>query len=164
MLKSHNLLRPKTLIEVNVILDIGAGIRPINWFTPKAHICVEPHSPYADCLEEAGYWVWRTTALGALSRANHGEFDAIYMLDVIEHMERAEGEEVLALAIALAPKQIVVSSPDGFLHQDWDLWKMGGEHWQTHRSAWTPADFPGWAITQYPDGPPGCLNFVAVSP
>ena len=148
-LVASGLPRPTGLIEVDTVLDIGAGLRPMPWYTPKRHVCVEPHPPYADRLEAALYEVWRMTAREALHGQTPGTFDAIWMIDVIEHMDRAEGAEVLQLAMALKPKQIVVFTPHGFLPQEGDVWGLGGEHWQRHRSGWKPADFPGWAIS-YP--------------
>lgn len=159
MLFKHTLPRPEGLIEVDTVLDIGAGLRPMNWYKPKRHICVEPHWAYADRLEKAGYETWRATAreaLGAL--ASPGTVDAVYLLDVIEHMTRSRGEDVLRLARELRPKQIVVFTPVGFMPQEGDAWKLGGEYWQRHRSGWMPRDFPHWAISYYSRG------FVAVSP
>jgi hypothetical protein len=156
--------RPKGLIEVKNVLDIGVGLRPMGWYTPAKHICVEPHGPYADKLVAAHYRVERMTADYALLMLAGEKIDAIYLLDVIEHMEREDGERVLASAKQLYPDaQIVVSTPNGFLAQHGDAWGLGGEHWQEHRSGWTPADFPGWTISYYDNGAP-CGGFTAVSP
>lgn len=152
--------RPDGLLEVDTVLDIGAGLRPIGWYKPKQHICVEPHGPYADRLEAAGYKVLKMTAHRALETDAWGDHCAVYMLDVIEHMTRSEGEEILARLREIGPKQIVIFTPTGFMPQEHDAWHLGGEHWQTHRSGWLPADFPGWRIS-YPLGP---QQFLAVSP
>jgi hypothetical protein len=161
--KASQLPRPAGLIEVDSVLDIGAGLRPMGWYKPRVHVCVEPHLPYAQKLLAAGYAVQELTARAALMLARIGQFEAIYLLDVIEHMTRAEGEEVLALAASLEPKQIVVSTPNGFLAQHGDAWGLGGEYWQEHRSGWTPSDFPGWTISYYANGAK-CGGFTAVSP
>ena len=164
MVEFSQLPRPEGLIEVHTVLDIGAGIRPMGWFKPKQHICVEPFEPYAAQLRAAGYWVWGMTAVEALCLAHGGPpIDAVYLLDVIEHMPRATGERALWAARALKPAQIVVSTPNGFLAQQGDAWGMGGEYWQEHRSGWTPADFPGWTISLYDNGHPRG-GFTAVSP
>lgn len=144
--------RPEGLIEVDSVLDIGAGLRPMGWYKPARHVCVEPYGPYAERLQLDGYEVWGTTAQDALEHLTPGVFDAIYMLDVIEHMTRRDGAEVLQLALAARPKQIVVATPLGFYPQENDAWGLGGEHWQKHRSGWTPDDFPGWKISYYDNG------------
>lgn len=142
----HTLRAPEGLIEAANVLDIGAGIRPMCWYKPERHVCVEPFAPYADRLEDAAYEVVRGSAEEALKQCDIGAFDAIYLLDSIEHMTRAEGFRVLGIAHALQPKQIVVYTPNGFLEQHGDAWGLGGEDYQEHRSGWTPADFTGWHI------------------
>jgi len=143
-----NRVAPK-IRETRTILDIGAGIRPQPFFKPKRHICVEPHKEYGCWLIENGYDLWDMTALQALEEAKH--VDTIFMLDVIEHMTKTEGLEARHLA-KLKADQVVVYTPMGFKEQsyqdgDKDAWGMNGTYWQTHRSGWTPEDFPGWDIT-----------------
>lgn len=150
-LVSAGLPPPRGLLHVERVLDIGAGLRPMPWYKPETHVCAEPHGPYAARLEAAGYKVWHRTALEMLGISRPGDFDAIYMLDVIEHMTRAAGESALRMAQALEPKQIVVFTPLGFWPQEGDAWGLGGEEWQRHRSGWTPDDFPGWEIEMYLD-------------
>ena len=74
------------------------------------------------------------------------------MLDVLEHMHKNEGIEVIELAKKKAIKQIVIFTPKGFVQQTVDSWNMGGEYWQTHRSGWLPGEFPGWDISFYDEG------------
>lgn len=159
MLKPHTLERPRNLIECDTVLDVGAGLRPMCWFRPRRHLCVEPFGPYADALRAAGHEVMEKTAVEALTAVRIPRA-AIYMLDVIEHMEPDVGRLALALALAMEPAQIVVFTPWGFQEQHGDAWEMGGEEWQEHRSGWTPEDFPGWQITERRDD--GRRGFVAV--
>ena len=149
MILKHDLPRPEGLIECDVVIDVGAGIRPMQWYVPTRHICVEPYGQYADHLEAAGYEVIRQTAKEALQVEREGH--AVYLLDVIEHMEKAEGLEVVELAM-LGARQVVVFTPYGFMQQDHDVWGLGGHHWQTHRSGWLPEEFPGWRTQLYDTG------------
>jgi hypothetical protein len=143
---AHTLERPSGLIECETVLDVGAGVRPMNWYVPKRHICVEPHPAYADRLQTAGYEVWRMDARSAVagSPVIDAGVEAVYLLDVIEHLTREKGEALLAKIRALPLKQIVVFTPVGFMQQEGDAWGLGGEYWQKHRSGWVPSDFPGW--------------------
>lgn len=136
-------LRPSAFV-----LDVGAGIRPQVLIKAEKHVCVEPHQEYADWLRSNGYDVLQSTAIDALSKAS--DLDTVVMLDVIEHMEKSEGLEVLRICREKAA-QIVVFTPLGFCDQhyqdgDKDAWGMNGTYWQTHRSGWTPDDFKGWTI------------------
>lgn len=138
------------LIRADCIADIGPGIRPQPFYKAARHLCIEPHAEYADWLESNGYAVIRETALVALPRLER--VGCIFMLDVIEHMEKNEGRAVLELARAKA-HQVVVYTPLGFKEQSYqpgekDAWGLNGSYWQTHRSGWTPGDFDGWRILQ----------------
>lgn len=146
----HDLPRPEGLIECDTALDIGAGVRPMQWYTPRRHICVEPYGPYADRLGSAGYEVLRKTALEALQTPRNGH--AVYLLDVIEHMEKAGAQEVIELAKRGA-RQVVVYTPYGFMEQHHDAWGLGGDHWQLHRCGWHPEEFPGWWTKRYGQAP-----------
>ncbi len=163
VLRSHTLPRPHGLIEVDFVVDIGAGIRPMQWYAPKRHLCVEPFGPYADVLVENGVEVVRQTAAAGLRDLKEsGGCDAVYMLDVIEHMAKPTALDAIGLAVEVARKQVVIFTPYGFMRQTEDAWGMGGETWQTHRSGWLPSDFSwrfghrGWdtQMITIEDGPP----------
>lgn len=143
----HNLDRPAGLIECDIVLDVGCGVRPMNWYKPQRHICVDAHAPYLQRVAAVGgYECLHANALDALRLLKPGAADAIYVLDVIEHMTREDGQELVRLALMAQPRQIVIFTPLGFLPQHGDAWGLGGDHWQEHRSGWLPEDFQGWAI------------------
>lgn len=150
-IETHTLPRPEGLIECDHVLDIGAGIRPMNWYDPSVHICVEPYDVYVDRLRAAGYEVAQGTALAALRDMQRKNLttDAIYLLDVIEHMDKDEGLEVIELAKEYARIQVVIYTPWGFVEQTEDEWGLGGDYWQTHRSGWLPEDLPGFDCYEY---------------
>ncbi len=140
---------PEGLEQTAVVLDVGAGLRPICWYKPERHICVEPHKPYCDVLEAAGYEVWNEMAQWTLTRGDLPAIDTVYLLDVIEHLAKSTGESVLRWAQKVARCQVAVYTPYGFVEQTTDIWGLGGDYWQTHRSGWLPKEFPasrGWRI------------------
>jgi hypothetical protein len=118
----------------------------MRWYVPERHICADPHEPYVEVLRQFGYEAHHKNAIEALSLI---EAEAIYFLDVIEHMDRDLGTRVIELALSKPHKQIVIYTPIGFVEQREDCWGLGGEYWQTHRSGWMPADFPGWTIETF---------------
>lgn len=153
-----------SLRHADTVLDIGPGIRPQPFLTPALHLCVEPHDEYVRVLRERGFLVIHDTAQSALRFS--GSVDTIFLLDVIEHLERADGERVLALAAERA-REVVLYTPTGFKPQSYasgekDAWGMNGTAWQTHRSGWTPPDFPGWRIVE--DAPRGAFFAVLTRP
>ena len=159
MIKPSECPRPHGLIECEKVLDIGAGLRPMGWYKPKRHTCIEPYWPYAGYLMQAGYDTIWSDALTALQRIRAREYDAIYVLDVLEHLPRLAGRELLKMVYHLQPKQIVVFTPYGFMPQKGDAWGLGGDEWQEHRSGWMPRDFPGWEIQM--SEPPLHASFLA---
>ena len=66
-----------------------------------------------------------------------GAFDAVVALDLIEHLERAEGERLLHEMERVARRRAILFTPNGFLPQE----ALGGNPWQVHRSGWSVADF-----------------------
>ena len=146
----HNLPRPEGLIECESVLDIGCGIRPMNWYKPDQHICIEPYDAYIDRLRAAGYAAFQETALHALKKGRTAE--GIYLLDVIEHMDKDEGLAVIELAKVQVQVQIVIFTPWGFMEQETDEWGLGGHYWQKHRSGWKPEDLPGFDCYRWGKG------------
>lgn len=150
----HTLPRPDNLIECDTVLDLGCGVRPITWYKAAHHVCVDAHKPYLDIVANAGgYHCLHSTALDAIRAVKAGSVGAIYCLDMIEHLTREDGHELVRLALMAQPRQIVIFTPVGFLKQEGpDPWGLGGEKWQEHRSGWTPVDFPGWSVSYYGRG------------
>lgn len=135
------------------ILDVGAGIRPQPFFKAKHHLCIEPHGEYVDWLKAKGYQVVQLAAWKYLRDCE--PVDTIFMLDVIEHMEKVHAASVIEMARARARQQVIIFTPLGFVPQSYaegekDGWEMNGGFWQTHRSGWTPDEFPGWRVLADP--------------
>jgi hypothetical protein len=73
--------------------------------------------------------------------------DSIFAIDVIEHLPRPDGEEMLRQCQRVASRQIAIFTPLGLMHQDYeeeavDGWGFKSAKWQRHLSGWDQADFP----------------------
>ena len=147
-LKPHNENRPARLIDTDSVLDVGAGIRPMQWFTAATHVCLEPHKPYINVLVENGRTVLNLPARPGLAHylSLNRHFESVFFLDCLHTMKKDDGITALKLAEKIATRQIVVREDHKFREDSEDHWNLGGEFWQTHRSHWTPDDFPGWHI------------------
>jgi hypothetical protein len=137
----------------HVALDIGPGIRPTELVRSKIHLAAEPFQDYID------YWYtseeskikkviyintdWR----GALELFEAGSVDVVILSDVIEHLPKEDGINLLERTIKkLDPECLVVFTPLGFMPQHHgngtDAWGFkGGGSFQEHKSGWTPNDF-----------------------
>jgi SAM-dependent methyltransferase len=63
-------------------------------------------------------------------------FDAVVALDLLEHLDKADGEDLLETLERVARQRVVVFTPNGFVPQ----YDIGGSAWQRHRSGWTAAE------------------------
>jgi hypothetical protein len=146
------MLRP-----VHSILDIGAGIVPQPLVRSDVHVCIEPCRQYAEILSQRDpdLVVLNCEWEHVIQLLPPGAVDTVFLLEVIEHLEKSEGRRLLDLTLPLARSQVVISTPLGFLPQgvdeQKDAWGLDGVEWQIHRSGWTPDDFPGWETVACPD-------------
>ncbi|WP_114689316.1 class I SAM-dependent methyltransferase [Polynucleobacter necessarius] len=137
---------------VDVVLDVGCGIVPMAYFRPKIHLMVEPWQEYVDILvqrysKDKSVFILRQNALEALRGLADNSVDSIFLLDVIEHMEKDEGLSLIEEMERVAREQIIVFTPLGFMPQHIeqggkDAWGLSGASVQEHRSGWFPSDFP----------------------
>ncbi len=67
------------------------------------------------------------------------KFDLVFCSQVIEHIDRKKGEELLLLVDKLAKKRIFMGTPRGFMHQP-EMFLDGNPH-QVHKSGWDENDF-----------------------
>ncbi|MCC5629686.1 methyltransferase domain-containing protein [Nostoc sphaeroides CHAB 2801] len=141
--------------HVDVVLDIGPGIVPMNYFRPKFHILLEPFDEYVQILtnrfaNDGSVFVISGTSQNLMSSFAANSVDTVFLLDVIEHLTKDDGVSVLVHAERVARKQIIVFTPLGFMPQtvhegEKDGWGLGGASVQEHLSGWVPEDFgAGW--------------------
>ncbi|MEN6324660.1 MAG: class I SAM-dependent methyltransferase [Syntrophomonas sp.] len=137
--------------KTEIVLDIGCGIMPQSCIKPSVHICVEPFAEYIKALQQKvlvkpdrHYIIIQATWHQAVEVFPPKSVDSIFLLDVIEHLDKEEGRKLLKATEKIARQQIVIFTPLGFLpqhHPDGrDIWGYNGGAWQEHRSGWTPDD------------------------
>ena len=145
--------------SVQSLLDIGCAFRPQDFVEARVHICCEPCEEYMDRLivETSGCakFVYLRSDLEESSKLfPPSSVDSVFLIDVIEHVEREKGLASLERLKRIARKQIAIFTPVGFMPQEShsdgvDPWGMGGSDWQRHLSGWLPDEFPasdGWTV------------------
>ncbi len=60
-------------------------------------------------------------------------FDAVIMIDVLEHLTPEVGKEVIEKAKHWARNKVIINSPNGFIHQA----ELDNNPYQKHLSGWT---------------------------
>ncbi len=142
----HVFIRP-----VDRVLDIGCGIRPQAYFKPYLHVCLEPYQEYIDILNiryahNPGFLILTGLAQETLKAIPDESFDSVFLIDVIEHLEKEDGVQLLKEMERIARKQVILFTPLGFMPQhyeagDTDAWGLSGTEYQEHKSGWEPEEF-----------------------
>lgn len=137
--------------ETDIVIDLGCGIVPMNYFRPKLHIMIEPWDEYSNILrhryaDDKSVLILKLGALEALAALHDNSVDSIFLLDVIEHLEKEVGRKVISEIERVAAKQAVIFTPLGFMPQHMeagepDGWGLSGGEMQEHKSGWLPEDF-----------------------
>ena len=72
-------------------------------------------------------------------------FDAVIFLEVLEHLTKEEGYQLIKKAEKWARKQIILTTPNGYLNQD----VYDGNHLQEHKSGWDVAELNNLGFKVY---------------
>lgn len=67
------------------------------------------------------------------------KFDVVFCSQVIEHIDRKDGEELLSIVDKLARKKVIMGTPRGFMEQPHAF--LGDNPHQVHKSGWSEDDF-----------------------
>jgi len=151
-------LAVRELQSVEVLLDIGCGIMPQRYVRPLVHVCCEPFGQYVGVLQDKvrgecdrRYIVLNATWGEAVRMFPERSVDSVFLVDVIEHVEREEAMALLKATERICRRQLALFTPLGFMpqhHEDGkDAWGLDGGTWQEHKSGWQPGDFDAtWRI------------------
>lgn len=133
--------------QVYSVLDVGCGLSmKSQYMEATVRVGVDIHRPY---LEQAR----KQSTIGdsfVLISADVNDFDQLFLdksfdvvmcFDVIEHLKDYDGRTLIAECERIARKAVCIETPNGYIPQDTDITGLGGDEYQTHRSAWYPADF-----------------------
>ncbi len=128
----HELQRE--LKDCETVLDLGCGpSSPIQHCKNVKHsVGVEIFGPYLEESKSKG--IHSEYLQKKISELNFPEdsFDAVIMIEVLEHLPKETGEDILKKAERWARKKIIISSPNGFIAQK----AVDGNQFQKHLSGW----------------------------
>jgi len=117
------------------VLDIGCGpSSPLQHVKHIRHsVGIEAFKPYLEQskLAEIHSEYFSLNALDADFPPN--SFDAVMLIEVIEHLSEKDGFELLKRAEIWARKKVIVSTPNGFVPQH----EVDNNPLQKHLSGWT---------------------------
>lgn len=64
------------------------------------------------------------------------QFDCVVALDLIEHLDKRSGLELICKMEKIAKKKVIIFTPNGFIPQDDDI-----NQYQKHKSGWSVKEF-----------------------
>lgn len=131
------------------VLDLGCGTMQATGRLGAHHLGVDCFEPY---LAHVGPPTMRGVLPGVLDDIAAGEWDVVLLLDVVEHLPKDDGADVVRRAIGIARRAVYVATPDGPRPQDaFDAWGLGHNPAQEHLSAWTAGELAalGLDVTRY---------------
>jgi SAM-dependent methyltransferase len=124
----------RELADCETVLDLGCGPQsPVGHCKNlKRTVGVEAFQPYFELARQR-----QTHSELICSRIEDlqfapGSFDAVVMIEVIEHMPEEAARRALALAEMWAKKKVIVTSPNGFVAQK----AVDENPLQVHLSGW----------------------------
>lgn len=120
-------------------LDIGCGpSSPLQYcHNIKYSIGVEPHKSYFRQSRKSKIHDKHICKRVEDLSFPTGSFDAVIMIEVIEHLPKKVGAKVLRKARKWAKKKIIVTTPNGFF----PMTGVDKNPLQSHRSGWSIKDF-----------------------
>jgi SAM-dependent methyltransferase len=131
------------LRSCKTVLDLGCGYdSPIKDIHKSYSVGVDLSKVYL--LESKRKGIHDEYALMDVRRLGFRpkSFDCVVALDILEHLEKVDGFQVLGSMEKIAKKKIIVQTPNGFVPQQ-DVCSL-----QVHRSGWIVDDFRrrGYAV------------------
>lgn len=137
----------KELKDCETVLDLGCGpSSPLQHCKNiKYSVGVETFKPY---IEESKRGKIHTEYIDKrieLVDFPNNSFDAVIMIEVLEHLPIDIGLNILRKAEIWAKKKIIVSTPNGYFPMD----NVDGNIYQKHLSGWSQIDLQKLGFTSY---------------
>ncbi len=135
------------LNNVESVLDVGCGSNsPLAKVQKHFYsVGVDLFGPSIDKSKKAGiHDSYKKTNVLMIDRIfKKKEFDAVIALDLIEHLEKKQGYDLIKKMSKLATKKVIVMTPNGFYKQE----PYEENVYQIHRSGWDVNDFSKLGFT-----------------
>lgn len=125
------------LADATRVLELGCGVHSyLSTMKPRAYsVGVDIYEPSARLAKENGVYdeVLVMNVMEVGSQLPEKSFDVVMAMDLIEHLNKTDGEELLRIMERLARKKVIIYTPNGYLEQGEEY----GNPWQRHLSGWT---------------------------
>ncbi|HDZ00225.1 MAG TPA: methyltransferase domain-containing protein [Nitrospirae bacterium] len=124
----------KELKDCETVLDLGCGpSSPLQYCKNiKYSVGIEVFKPYYEKTKMKQ--IHTETINNEITELcfNKNSFEAVILIEVLEHLPKEEGKQILKKAEKWAKKKVIVSTPNGFIHQI----TLDNNPRQKHLSGW----------------------------
>jgi SAM-dependent methyltransferase len=138
--------------EGQSILDVGCGKgRPMAFVNRR-------HRFFAVGIDIFRPYLLEARALASYDALVQGDvrcppfrarsFDIVLLLEILEHLERAEGLALIKVVEQIARRQVLITRPVGHHQQH----EYDGNPWQEHRHIWAPRELRALGYRAYGHG------------
>lgn len=129
----------QTLGNCQTILDVGCGKNsPLRYLPRRKYtVGIDGYAPDIEASKKNNFHdLYYIADIQAINQQfSPKSFDAVIALDVIEHLHKSAGKELLRTLETIARRRVIVLTPNGFIRQ------VGRDNkLQEHLSGWSVAD------------------------
>lgn len=142
---SYMWLLKKSIGDSKAILDLGCGEGELMQFLSRGEKWqITGIDIYEKAIEKARkrniyHKLIRGDVLKTVRNHLKSKYDVIFCSQIIEHLTRSNGEEILNEIERLAKRRIVIGTPRGFMVHPHEF--SDGNPYQIHKSGWSIEDF-----------------------
>jgi SAM-dependent methyltransferase len=123
----------KELKDCHSVLDLGCGpSSPLQYCQVKHSVGVDAFKPYIETSKKSNIHTTYILSDIANLRFKPKSFDAIIMIDVLEHLDKKIGNKILRRINNWAKKKIIINTPNGYCQQP----AVDKNPFQQHKSGW----------------------------
>lgn len=136
----------KELAYCDTVLDLGCGYNsPLHQCKGSFSVGVESFLPYLE--ESRGKLLHDQYIRADIRKVNFkpGSFDAVVAFEVLEHLTKEEGQELLNKMKTWARKKLIITTPNGYLRQD----SYDKNPLQEHKTGWSPKELRNLGFKVY---------------
>ena len=136
----------RELLGCERILDLGCGTHSMVGILPKERfhtVGVELFDPYLDKAIKSKRHAEYIKADMLKIDFDDNSFDAVVLLDVVEHFKKEDGLALLEKSKKWARKKVIVNTPNGFFEQA----AYDDNVLQRHLSGWEISEFKQWGFS-----------------